>query len=97
MSVFITSFFTTAILLLLTNANTSQSILGVILPLSGSYTDLTAEWYNDVGASLITTMLFTAVWPLIEFSYTYFFKLLQRLLDSSCACRNQKKTKKKSI
>jgi hypothetical protein len=66
------------------------------LPFKGSYPDLTFEWYNDVGASLIMTMLFAAVWPIVEFSYLYPMKVFFRLLDRSFSC-NKNKTKSKSI
>lgn len=94
-SIFVGQFFNTAILLLLTNANTSETILG-FLPFRGQYPDLTLEWYNDIGASLITTMIFSAVWPLVEFSYIYGFKFMFRLLDRSFSF-NKNKTKSKTI
>jgi hypothetical protein len=67
-SIFIAQFFNTAILLLLANADFKYSILYWV-PLfdTGQYTDLTQEWYNDIGSSLVTTMLIASVFPIIEF------------------------------
>ena len=94
-SIFVSQFFNTAILLLLTNANTRHTILA-FLPFRGIYPDLTQEWYSDVSASLVNTMRTAAFWPIIEFCIFFAMKLLFRLLDRSCRC-NSNRTKSKSI
>lgn len=58
--VWIASFFNTAILMLLTNANTKNTFLSWI-PLRGAYTDLNANWYIDVADALVYTMLINSV------------------------------------
>jgi hypothetical protein len=57
----VATFFNTAILLLMTNANTSGTILSWI-PLRGTYTDLNENWYLDVGTALIWTMLINSIY-----------------------------------
>lgn len=57
---------------------------------------MTFEWYNDIGSSLILTMLTAAVWPIIEFFMYYFLRLFFRLLDRSFSC-DEYKTKCKTI
>lgn len=52
-AVFISTFFNTAILLLLTNANLSDSFLSFIPINDGQFTDLTQNWYLDIGPSLV--------------------------------------------
>jgi len=80
LAVFLSQFFNTGILLLLTNANTQETFLKM-LPLSGQYHDLTSEWQTDIGASIVATMTFTAYWPIIEFSYVYAMLAFYRVLD----------------
>lgn len=60
------TFFNTAILLLLTQANTQETILGWI-PLRGSYATLSADWYILIGDALVWTMLINAVTLYISF------------------------------
>jgi len=92
-SIFVAQFFNTAILLLLTNANTEFAGLG-FLPFNGMYPDLTFEWYNDIGSSFVTTMITAAVFPCIEFCIAIGMKILFRFLDRGCKCsgRGTKKT-----
>jgi hypothetical protein len=67
-----------------------------MLPFRGSYTDLTFEWYNDIGPSLVTTMIFAAIWPLIEFSYVYGMRFFFRCLDRRLSF-NSNRTKAKTV
>lgn len=94
-SIFVSSLFNTAILLLLANANTQQTWL-FWLPFKGEYPDLTYEWYNDVGSSLIITMLTAAFMPAVEFMIQLSMRTAFRILDSGFKCRKYS-TKKKTI
>lgn len=94
-SIFVVQFFNTAILLILTNANTSDAGLG-FLPFKGMYSDLTFEWYNDIGSSFIMTMLVGALLPIIEFASGYGQKVVFKFLDRGCKCKGED-TKKKTI
>lgn len=94
-SIFVVQFFNTAILLILTNANTEIAGLSFI-PLKGKYPDLNFEWYNDIGASFVITMITAALFPIIEFSIGFSQKLVFQFLDRGCSCNSQK-TKKVTI
>jgi len=93
-SIFIATFFNTAILLLLTNANLSETVLS-FLPLDGSYTDLTENWYNSVAPSLVYTMQINSVYIYVDFAISYGMKLLFRCLDSGIWCCKKKDYTKK--
>lgn len=94
-SIFIVQFFNTAILLILTNANTADAGLG-FLPFKGKYNDLNFEWYNDVGASFIITMGTAAVFPVIEFCIAFSMKFAFQFLDRGFSM-DKSKTKKNTI
>jgi hypothetical protein len=64
--IFISTFFNTAILLLLTNANTSQTMFKWI-PFHGYYTDLNEDWYLDMAPSLVLTMLINSIYMYVNF------------------------------
>ena len=51
LAIFIATFLNTGLLILLTGANTADTFLSW-LPLRGSYTDLTPNWYLDIGPAL---------------------------------------------
>jgi len=94
-SIFVVQFFNTAILLILTNANTKYAGLG-FLPFNGMYADLNFEWYNDIGASFIVTMLTAAVFPIIEFCIAFSMKTVFKFLDRGCKFSGET-TKKNTI
>lgn len=94
-SIFIVQFFNTAILLILTNANTEDAGLG-FLPFKGMYNDLNFEWYNDIGSSFITTMTTAAIFPVIEFGIAFSMKFAFKFLDKGCKL-NGDTTKKNTI
>jgi hypothetical protein len=64
--VFIAQFLNTAILILLVNANLSDvsPFLGTFL--DGKHNDYTSEWYQDIGHTLVQTMLINAFVPSIS-------------------------------
>ena len=79
-TIFIATFFNTAFLLLLTNANTSQTFL-YWLPLNkGYYTDLNENWYLDMSPALVLTMMINSVYMYFDFAMYFamgaFFKIL---------------------
>ncbi len=95
-SIFVVQFFNTAILLLLTNANTK--LMGLtFIPLEGRYPDLTMEWYWDIGASIGLTMVINMCFPVIELCIALTIKTLLRLLDKNFRTFNKYVTKKKTI
>ena len=92
-AIWISTFFNTAILILLTNANTSYTFLNFI-PLNGQYTDLTENWYINIGGSLVSTMTINSVYIYIDFGVSYGMKLLFRCLDDGIWCCKKGRTKK---
>jgi hypothetical protein len=94
-SIFVVQFFNTAILLILTNANTADAGLG-FLPFKGMYPDLNFEWYNDIGSSFLTTMFTAAVFPIIEFCIAFGMKTAFKFLDRGCKLSGDT-TKKNTI
>jgi len=94
-SIFVVQFFNTAILLLLTNANTEDAGLG-FLPFKGMYNDLNFEWYNDIGSSFITTMITAGIFPIIEFGIAFGMKTAFKFLDRGCKLSGDS-TKKNTI
>lgn len=88
--VFFTAFINTGVILLLTNADLSYSVLSFI-PLRGEFTDFERGWYLDIAPSLVKTMLIMAVFPVISFFMFYGLRVAYRLLDGGCS-RSTKKT-----
>ena len=96
--VFIVSFFNTAILLLIVNADLNYSgipLIGKIL--NGRHTDFSPDWYNEIGNNIVSAMISVAMWPIIEFFGFYGMRFTFRLLDRGiCSCDTYK-TKKRTI
>lgn len=95
-AVFITQFFNTAILLLLFNANMSETSIPFFSDvLAGEYTDFNNDWYTDIGCTIIKAMIVASVFPLIEAvmfgSMKFAFKLLDRGFSNDIF-RSSKKT-----
>jgi len=82
MVIFIVQFFNTGILLLLVNANLSETRLwGLNKIFTGPYTDLNGDWYNDVGGIITYAMTFGAIFPLIEFAGFWSLRAFTRFMD----------------
>ena len=64
--VFLTQFMNTALVSLAVNGNLSQVVDGRT-PLSGPHEDLSAEWYRQVGSSLLFTMVINCVAPHVRY------------------------------
>lgn len=77
---FYVQFFNTAFLLLLVNANLSEQPLTFGLD-SGPYSDFDDDWYLVIGNALVGTMVFTAIFPVIEAVGFWGMRLAFRLLD----------------
>lgn len=80
-SIFVASFVNTGIILLLTNAQLEYSVLKFI-PINNQYSDLNDDWYEDIGFSLLKTMLIMAFFPYVELVLFNVIKTLQKVLDS---------------
>jgi hypothetical protein len=101
MSIFLASFFNTAILLLLADADLSQITLLSWIPIAGPFPDLTEQWYIVVAPSLIMTMMINAFYPYIDLGISFGTLALYRCLDQGFStyicCKKEKTTKCKTI
>ena len=80
---------------MLVNASLSEAGLPISF-FNGQYPDFTFEWYDDVGASLVQTMLINAFSPIIEFGVFYILGVMLRWKDRGFS-NDTSKTKKKTI
>ena len=97
MGVFVTQFFNTGILILLSSANFQYTNVPILNQyLRGQYTDFTSDWYKDVGAIIVKAMLIASIMPVVEFFISYGKLSVFRLLDRGFS-KNVFNSKKKSI
>lgn len=94
--VFVSSFFNTAILLLLVNANMSQAGVPGGAVFQGDYPDFNSKWYADIGSSVVQTMIVGIFMAPIEFCVAWGMKVAFRFLDRGVSC-DPYKTKKNNI
>jgi hypothetical protein len=95
--IFITQYFNTAFLLLLVNANFSETHIPVLNKyLTGQYTDLNSDWYKDVGVTIVKTMTINAIFPFIDIGIAWSLLNSKRFADRSFST-DHLKSKKKSI
>ncbi|RHY34758.1 hypothetical protein DYB32_000693 [Aphanomyces invadans] len=88
--IFIAQFFNTALIVLLLNANMDDvmdnsagaSINGIKI-FTGKYSDFSVSWYNDVGISLMLTMIINMVSPHAGVFITYVVLEIKRFADRS--------------
>lgn len=89
-SILYASYFNTAILLLLCNANFSAYPILRILPLKGQFADTSTNWYILIGPALINTMLILSIFPYINFIIFYGIRVAKRFYDSGIQCCKSK-------
>jgi len=63
---------------------------------SGSNGDFNQEFFRTIGNTLISTMIFNAIYPVIEFFMYWGMRVGFRQLDRGCSC-SVMTTKKTSI
>ena len=64
----------------------------------GIYTDINAFWFDDIGHKIVSTMVFNAYYPPIEFIAFYGLRYLVRVLDQQKLIPNdQSKTRCKHM
>eukprot|EP00352_Strombidinopsis_acuminata_P005948 CAMPEP_0176350338 /NCGR_PEP_ID=MMETSP0126-20121128/9400_1 /TAXON_ID=141414 ORGANISM="Strombidinopsis acuminatum, Strain SPMC142" /NCGR_SAMPLE_ID=MMETSP0126 /ASSEMBLY_ACC=CAM_ASM_000229 /LENGTH=217 /DNA_ID=CAMNT_0017700299 /DNA_START=1162 /DNA_END=1815 /DNA_ORIENTATION=+ len=96
MGVFATQFFNTAFLLLLCNANLSEQMFDLGLTV-GNIPDFNMVWFVTIGNSLVSTILYIAYWPIIEFFGYWAMRVGFRILDRGLCNCDVYKTKKSSL
>jgi len=88
-------FFNTAFLMMLANANMSEQTFDFFLT-KGKLPDFNARWFQNIGNTLVATMIFTAYFPLLEFFGFFAMRTTFRILDSGINC-SRYSTKKTAI
>ena len=82
------------IILLLVNANLAYSPISFV-PIYNIYTDISADWYVDIGWTITQSMIIMAGMPICLICGFYGMKVTYRFLDSGMYCFSDKlKTKK---
>lgn len=94
--VFVTLFFNTAFLVLLSYANFEEIGLPGASFFDGYFYDFTCDWYTTVGYKLTQTMLINAFFPFVEFGIAYSKSWVFRRMDRSWT-NDTYKTKKTSM
>ncbi len=61
----------------------------------GTYSDITTDWYLDIGVIIMLTLAFNIVIPIMDMFFVSFLKCLKKCIDRQCYCvKTSKKTKK---
>ena len=88
--IFLSQFFNTSVIVVFLNANldffkekSNGVSIGSFTLLNGKYSDFSVSWYNDVGVSLLLTMLINAVSPHVGIFITYIWLEMKRWADRS--------------
>ena len=92
----IATFFNTAFLLLLINTNWSEQRFSFGLT-NGTMPDFNSQWFKTIGSSLIYTMLFNALYPVLEALGYWGMRLGYRILDGGFNLFDDYSTKTTSI
>ena len=92
---FAVQYFNTAFLLLLVNADLGEQPITFGLT-GGIESDFDKTWFKVIGNTIVGTMIFSAVFPLLEACGFFGLRLLMRILDRGCSL-DPYKTKKTSI
>ena len=87
-------FFNTAFLLLLVNADLREQPFSFGLT-GGLEGDFDHTWFKVIANTIVSTMIFSAIFPFLEAMGFFSLRTLGRVLDSGFRCRNP--TKKTSI
>lgn len=96
-AVFGFSFFNTGCMYLLMNADFAY--LNIFF--TGKYSDFNKQWYSDIGSVIISSLMFTAVYPALELMIFGGLNYLSRVMDQGLNCcyreKFPSKTKARSI
>jgi hypothetical protein len=85
------------IILLLVNANLQFSPIN-FLPIYNIYTDISADWYSDIGWTITQSMIIMASMPIALISGFYGMKVAYRYLDAGFyCCKKQSDIKTKKV
>jgi hypothetical protein len=74
-------------ILLNINYNNSTQLQEVSFIFLGKYDDFTSDWYFQIGAIIILTMIFNIAFSVIEASLACIFKCFKKCWDTRCCSR----------
>lgn len=77
------------VIMILLNINFNQTLFNsqdISFLFTGKYDDFTADWYSNIGAVIILTMIFNIAFPIIELLLVSVVKGLKKCWDTRC-CR----------
>lgn len=94
--VFLVQYFTLAWLVLLTQADMSEQLVDFGLT-GGAFSDFNSAFFASSANTIIASVEFNAIFPIIEFFAFFGLRLLFRVLDSNFRLFNKYATKKTSI
>ena len=81
---FVAQFFNTGLALLLACANFTETNIPILNTVfDGLYTDLHADWFTDIGKTVVQTMLINAFMPPIEFAIGAGTKWIKKQIDQN--------------
>ena len=84
--IFLTLFFNTGILLMISGANFSETSVPLLKGIfNGPYTDFNYAWFKEVGPLIVKTMLIGAFMPIIEFLIGWSLLNVMRIMDRGCS------------
>lgn len=97
-SILIVTFFNTGLVYLIASSDFSELSGDDSGFFRGVYTDITAQWYLDIGTLIAETTVINIVAPLAEFIVFWLIRQLKRMIDqrSLCPC-DITKTRAKTI
>ena len=93
---FVCQFFNTSFLLLLMNADLSEQP-GSTDFFWGELPDFNSQWFRTISNTLMETMIFNAIYPILEFLGYWALRYWSRCTDRPCCSYNKYETKKRSI
>lgn len=83
------------IILLKLNFKSTFSINNLSFLFMGVYTDITTDWYYDIGVIIIMTLAINIFIPLFDMIFVSLLKCIRKCWDRRCYCRKtSQKTKK---
>jgi len=89
--IFVAQFLNTGVIILIVNGKFSRRQVDNFL--EGFYTDLTSDWFLNVGTILLMTMIINIVnLPIINLLF-YFVGAMRRCFDRSCTCDHKTTSK----
>lgn len=90
--------FNTGLLLVIASTKFKGDFIELVNFQNGLFVDIEPLWFLEMCPFIYSTYVFCVVWPLIEFTYMWFFGFLYRGFDQGmCCCRDKKKTRAKTV